>query len=362
MGRRFLNGLEPVNLAYVSGTWKERKQVSLRGCLIYTLGDPHSINVEAFLRVVAGAAARWPVVVVGSKWQFDYQAAFLHLPVPELKMIANIEDARTPGLFFLDPSPTVGCKATESLSDAERGALAVAALKAIPRASAAPLAVLTAPIDKFATHRAGFTYPGQTEFFEDLWQGAAVMLLAGPKLRVGLATNHVALKQVSQVLSQKGIEQKIAILADGLRKIFGLAKPRIAVCGLNPHCSDHGLFGDEEDLMIAPAVRSAQKSMLQFEISGPLPADTIFYRAARGDFDAVLAMYHDQGLGPLKTLHFDDAVNISLGLKHLRVSPDHGPARDLYGKTGASWKSFEAARTHCERYLQSMNEPSVGQG
>lgn len=336
--------------------------MSQRGCLIYTLGDPHSINVEAFLRVGIQAAARWPVVIIGSRWQFEYQTAFLKRSSPVMRPIGAVDEASTPGLFFLDPAPGVGCEAPELLSEAERGALAVAALNAVPQHSPVPLAVLTGPIDKFAAHTAGFTFPGQTEFFEDLWQGAAVMLLAGPRLRVGLATNHLALNQVSAMLSQKVIEQKIAILAGGLRVIFGFKTPRIAVCGLNPHCSDHGLFGDEEEMMITPAVREAQSGLKSVEVSGPLPADTIFYRAARGDFDAVLAMYHDQGLGPLKTLHFDDAVNISLGLEHLRVSPDHGPARDLYGKSGASWKSFEAARTHCERYLQSMNESSKGQG
>lgn len=331
-------------------------KVSLRGCLIYTLGDPHSINVEAFLREVAGAASYWPVVVIGSKWQFDYQAEQLQWTAPKMRMISAVGEAREVGLFFLDPAPQIGCKPPEALSDVERGALAVAALKAVPAQSDVPLAVLTGPIDKFAAHLAGFQEPGQTEFFEKHWHGAAVMLLAGPKLRVGLATNHVALKQVPEALSQKAIEQKIATLAEGLRNIFGIMTPRIAVCGLNPHCSDHGLFGSEDEAMIVPAVRSSQGALTQAVISGPLPADTVFYRAARGEFDAVLAMYHDQGLGPLKTLHFDDAVNISLGLKYLRVSPDHGPARDLYLKSSASWKSFAAARAHCERYLQAMNK------
>lgn len=323
-----------------------------RGCLIYTLGDPHSINVEAFLRLFKEVEPKQPVVVIGSRWQFDHQAKMLGLAAPKFSSLEKIEDATKSQYYFLDSSPYIGCKPPETLSESERGAMMVDALRKVPKQCARPLAVLTGPIDKYAANLAGFTFPGQTEFFEDLWQDPAVMLLAGAKLRVAIATNHLALKNVAAEITQNRIEKKIAILAAGLRDLFGIAKPRIAVCGLNPHCGDQGLFGHEDEQIIKPAVAQSSERNSFAEISGPMPADTIFYRAVKGQFDAVLAMYHDQGLGPLKTVHFDDAVNISLGLKHLRVSPDHGPARDLYGKGTASWQSFAAAKQLCERYTR----------
>ena len=178
------------------------------------------------------------------------------------------------------------------------------------------------------------------------------MLLAGPKLRVGLATNHLPLKDVPKAMTQPLILRKLAIFAEGLRNIYGITHPKIAVCGLNPHCGDRGLFGSEEIEIIRPAIEAFQNNFAWTTVSGPLPADTVFHSAAQGLFDGVLAMYHDQGLGPLKTIHFDTAVNVSVGLRNLRVSPDHGPAASLYGKGTASMKSFTAAFDLCEKWLE----------
>ena len=146
------------------------------------------------------------------------------------------------------------------------------------------------------------------------------MILAGPKLRVGLATNHLALKDVPKALNQDLVRRKIELLKSSLAKILGLEFAKIGVCALNPHASDNGLFGDEEEKNI----RACHISSFENDVTGPFPADTLFHFAYTGQYDGVLAMYHDQGLGPLKTVHFYDAVNITGGLKHLRVSPDHG--------------------------------------
>jgi 4-hydroxythreonine-4-phosphate dehydrogenase len=318
--------------------------------LIFTCGDPLSINIEAFLRVVVPGMARHRAVIgIGSRWQLCHQAKALGLVLPPIKFIDSIAAAEGSGIFWLDPLPTVPEIDARDLSELNRGRLAMAALEAVPSRSAAPMAVLTAPINKKSISLAGFKFPGQTEFFEKLWNARAVMMLAGPKLRVALATNHLRLKNVPDEISEDLLLSKINVVHAASMNMFGLKSPRIAVCGLNPHCGDGGLFGCEDDKEILPAVNKARLSGL--EIKGPIPADTVFYRALQGEFDVVLAMYHDQGLGPLKTVHFDEAVNISMGLPHLRVSPDHGPASDLYLTGRASIKSFDAAAKVCERWL-----------
>ena len=326
--------------------------------LICTLGDPLSINCEAVIKTVLPISVRRPVVIIGSKWQLEHQAAQLGLELPEIAVLQHPGDARFPGVFLLDSLPTIGHEEPHSLSPRDRGNLMKAALNSVPTdLEGIRFAVLTAPINKACAASAGFDFPGQTEFFEHHWRGESVMLLAGPKLRVALATNHLPIAKVPESLSEDLIVRKLKTLCFGLTRVFGIDKPRVAVCGLNPHCGDGGLFGQEDIEIIAPAVADAQKQLPWASISGPIPADTAFYRAYQGQFDAVLAMYHDQGLGPLKIVHFDDAVNVTLGLKHLRVSPDHGPAADLYGTGRASLASFRSAVALCERWLDQTLGP-----
>jgi len=318
--------------------------------LIFTCGDPLSINIEAFLRAVAPSMSRHRAVIgVGSRWQLEHQADVLGLKLPQIKDIHNVDQANGSGVYWIDPLPEAPSKDARGLSELERGAMAVAALKLVPSRSARPMAVLTGPINKKAAAAAGFVHPGQTEYFENLWDQSAVMMLAGPQLRVALATNHLSIRNVSDAISIELISRKIKIIEQSMGRIFGIEKPRIAVCSLNPHCGDHGLFGSEDQTVVEPAISMARE--LSVKVVGPLPADTVFFRAMQGEFDVVLAMYHDQGLAPLKTVHFDEAVNISLGLPHLRVSPDHGPAADLYLTGGASMKSFDAALKICDRWL-----------
>ena len=320
--------------------------------LIITLGDPFSVTTELLLKVGLEPSSHWPTLLVGSEWQWRDQVSRLRMPMPDYQRVASPEAARIGELSFLD----VGTKGdeipAEQLSPLARGALAVRALAAVPRdLDGKRLAVVTGPIDKHACHLAKFTYPGQTEFFESLWANQAVMTLAGPKLRVGLVTNHLALADVSNALSDSLIETKLSLFIQTLRQAFGIQIPRIAVCGLNPHAGDQGLFGRQEIDLISPVVARVASGQSNAKLSGPLPADTVFYRAYHGLYDGVLAMYHDQGLGPLKTVHFDDAINLSGGLKHLRVSPDHGPAADLFLEHKASILSMEAAMRAASTYL-----------
>lgn len=203
-------------------------------------------------------------------------------------------------------------------------------------------AVTTGPINKEAMHRAGYSYPGHTELLAEK-TGARhyAMMLAGDRLKVVPVTIHLALREVAARLTSKGIVEKLTITDDALRRYFGLERPRLAVSALNPHAGEGGLFGDEESRVIIPAIETAKG--LGIGVQGPFPGDTVFYRASQGEFDAVIAMYHDQALIPLKLLHFKDGVNITLGLPIIRTSVDHGTAYDLAGSGKADPSSLLAA-------------------
>ena len=202
-------------------------------------------------------------------------------------------------------------------------------------------AVVTCPISKKALHEAGIKYPGHTEMLAELTKTSRFrMMLAGARLRVVLVTIHEPLAKVSGMLAAENILDCIRMTADSLRHDCGIAKPRIAVAGFNPHSGEQGLFGREEIEIIEPAVRQYKG---EAEVSGPWPPDTIFYKAANGAFDAVVCMYHDQGLIPFKLLHFQDGVNVTLGLPIVRTSVDHGTAYDIAGRGIADAASLRAA-------------------
>jgi 4-hydroxythreonine-4-phosphate dehydrogenase len=190
--------------------------------------------------------------------------------------------------------------------------------------------LVTAPLDKHALNLGGYSFPGHTEMLSHLAGDVEVsMLLAGGTLRVVPATTHVALSKVPSLVCEELIIGQCRVIHSGLRRVFGIEKPRIAVCGLNPHLGDGGVAGDEDQRVIAPAVASARTSGL--DVQGPFPADTVFVRAAQGKFDAVLAMYHDQAMVAIKMHSFGGGVNITLGLPYVRTSPDHGTALDIAG-------------------------------
>lgn len=195
-------------------------------------------------------------------------------------------------------------------------------------------AVCTAPICKDNMPREAFPFPGQTEFFADACNVKhPVMMLVGGGLRVSLVTIHMPLAKVPRALNRKAVTGTILTTHRALLKDFGIAKPRIAVCGLNPHAGENGLFGNEEGKVIEPGIKAARKKGI--EVHGPLSADTVFHHAREGRYDAVVAMYHDQGLIPVKTLAFHEGVNMTLGLPIVRTSPDHGTAFDIAGRNEA---------------------------
>ncbi len=196
--------------------------------------------------------------------------------------------------------------------------------------------------------RIGYGFPGQTEFFAARWGGEPVMAFCGGKLRVALATWHVPLMQVAALLTPEVLARTVAAAAE-LARAEGIAQPRIAVCGLNPHAGEDGLLGNEEREWLDPVLAGLRGAFPG--LSACLPGDTVFGRALRGDFDVVVALYHDQGLGPLKTIDFDEAVNVTLGLPFVRTSPDHGTAFGIAGRGVASSRSFANAVTVARRLV-----------
>ncbi|MBI4575521.1 MAG: 4-hydroxythreonine-4-phosphate dehydrogenase PdxA [Planctomycetes bacterium] len=235
-------------------------------------------------------------------------------------------------------------KVAPGVASAEAGAAAVAAVAlAADMAMAGEVdAVVTAPIHKHAAALAGFPYPGHTEYFARRAGDVPVaMMMVGGGLRVTLATIHLALAEVAGTLSREGLLGKLRLTRDALTRDFDVESPRVAVAGLNPHAGEAGRFGDEEQDVIAPAVEAARAEGI--DAQGPLPGDSVFQRAREGQFDAVLAMYHDQGTIPVKLLGFHDGVNVTIGLPFVRTSPDHGTAFEIAGRGVADPGSMVAA-------------------
>ena len=310
------------------------------------MGDPAGIGPEIALKALAGpelyGIAR--PVVLG-----DPHVLALHrerMGGAAVREVHSVDEAGlTPGtadvLAVSRLDPDLG---RPGMPTTEGGAAMVAA---ITRAADLALhgkldAVVTCPISKVLMQQAGHTFEGHTQLLAHL-TGAeeVVMMLAGERLRVVLVTIHCALRDVPRLLTAEAVLRTMLITDSGLRSDFGIEAPRLAVAGLNPHAGEEGLFGDEEERIIAPAVELARSKGL--DATGPLPADTVFFKAVSGAFDAVVCMYHDQGLIPLKLLHFSDGVNVTLGLPIVRTSVDHGTAYDIAGQGVADPSSLEAA-------------------
>ena len=214
--------------------------------------------------------------------------------------------------------------------------------------------LVTAPIHKKNIQSATFNFPGHTPFLKQVFGANDVlMLMVSDNFRVGLVTEHVPLKEVAKYITRESILSKLNILRDSLIKDFGIDKPKIAVLGLNPHAGDEGLIGKEEEEIIKPAIKDAKHSMLVF---GPFSADAFFARNQQTKFDAVLAMYHDQGLIPFKSLSSGEGVNFTAGLSGVRTSPDHGTAFDIAGKNKADPSSFLAAIYSCIDIIRNRHE------
>ncbi|MCU0625849.1 MAG: 4-hydroxythreonine-4-phosphate dehydrogenase PdxA [Gemmatimonadaceae bacterium] len=219
-----------------------------------------------------------------------------------------------------------------------------AVIRAVELAQAGAVrGIVTAPLDKHALLLGGHEAPGHTELLADLTGRQTAMMLAAGPLRVVLATTHIPLRDVPGALTAERLAQAVTLTREGLRHWFGIAEPRIALCALNPHAGDGGRFGTEDDTLLAPVARATGAS-------GPFPADTVFVRARRGEFDAVIAPYHDVGMTAIKVASFGEGVNVTLGLPFPRTSPDHGTALDIAGRGIADPSSMRAATLLCARF------------
>ncbi len=203
-------------------------------------------------------------------------------------------------------------------------------------------ALVTAPVNKSAIINSGIPFKGHTEYLARATRTKKfTMMLSSPPLRITVVTRHIALKDVSAALTREKIEDAILLTGEALRKYFRIQRPRIGVCGLNPHCGEGGLVGVEEKKIITPAIQAVKSKIPG--VQGPFAADAIFYMAYKRKLDAVISMYHDQGLGPFKMVAFEKGVNVTLGLPFVRTSPDHGTAYDIAGKGIANPSSMKEA-------------------
>ena len=201
--------------------------------------------------------------------------------------------------------------------------------------------LVTAPINKDNIQSENFKFPGHTEFLESNLEGESLMILMTDNLKIGLITGHIPVSKISEAINSNLIKKKVAILYKTLVQDFAISKPKIAILGLNPHCGDHGVIGNEDDEIIRPTIAEIQSEGKL--VYGPYAADSFFGSENYKNFDAILAMYHDQGLAPFKTLSFGEGVNFTAGLDKIRTSPDHGTAYELAGKEVASINSFKEA-------------------
>lgn len=294
-----------------------------------TCGDPLGIGPEIVLKAFGSIEAPKPHIY-GHLSVLKEVADHYGISLPEMELIQPREK--------IDPLKDPGKAQFTYLKDA------VNAVMKDPSQAV----LVTAPICKTAACTGGLSFPGHTEFLaHESKTHSFGMMMAGPKLRVILATTHLPLSQVPLAINKKNLSEKIILAHESLRKDFSITTPRLAVAGLNPHAGEDGAFGDEEIITIQPAIQNARELLEnkgeQTAISGPHAPDTVFWQAVNGKYDAVLSMYHDQGLVASKVLDLHETVNVTLGLPFVRTSPDHGVAYDLAKKGEALPNSFRAA-------------------
>lgn len=287
-----------------------------------TMGDPRGIGPEIVAKVLADPPAPADYTVIG----------------PEVLM-GGLEGVRRIAAGPRDWGSVVSGRVLSGIEAELAGRYVVAAVeRAVELALSGEVdAIVTAPAEKRALHLAGCSYPGHTEWLAALAGGAkAVMMLASDRLRVVLATTHLPLRAAIDCLTPDLVVRAGRITREALRRWWGIADPKLAICAVNPHAGEGGIFGDEDERLLAPAAR-------ELEAAGPLPADTVFVRALRGEFDAVIAPYHDVGMTAIKVASFGKAVNVTLGLPFIRTAPDHGTAFDIAGRGVADPGSMREA-------------------
>jgi 4-hydroxythreonine-4-phosphate dehydrogenase len=321
-----------------------------------TMGDPCGVGPEVTLKATAAlkkSAEPINIILIGPRAVFAEAAKIIEIGLEDFCRGLNIIDTGDFDIREMSerrPAPEAGKAAVECI------------LKGIEMARSGEIdALVTAPINKEAVRMAGYPYPGHTEMLaEKTGAGNVVMMMVGKDIRVSFVTIHVPLKEVFALISTEKILSAIKITADGLERLFGIprARQRIAVCALNPHAGEGGLMGSEEKEIIRPAVERAGNTGIN--CSGPIASDVIFHRAAQGEYDAVVSLYHDQGAIPIKLLAFESGVNLTLGLPIIRTSPTHGTAFEIAGRGLAHHGSMlEAIRLANRLAISSTSSSST---
>ncbi|MDT8375101.1 MAG: 4-hydroxythreonine-4-phosphate dehydrogenase PdxA [Mariprofundaceae bacterium] len=315
--------------------------------LLLTLGEPAGIGPDCVLLAFSAHPELFNNVTIAAP------SHWLSNRAKELGINIDIVESRSPkragaesSLFCWNPLPD-GVSPGSVTTGKTSASTAAAVIACIESAAHACLqkeasALITAPIEKAVLRNSGFDFPGHTEFLAGLaGVERVVMMLASSQLRVALLTTHMPLKDVSGALNIADVAVTLRITHHDLKQRFGLASPRLALCGLNPHAGEQQHFGDEEETILSPAIHQVKQQGI--DIEGPLPADTLFSPQMRKKYDAIICCYHDQGLIPIKALSFGDAVNITLGLPFIRTSVDHGTALERAGTGKVSYSSIMEA-------------------
>ena len=318
--------------------------------LAVSMGDPAGIGLELAARVAADPRGAPPFFLVGDGDAFARAAKRIGVPAPPIRVIESGTQANANGEALAILNIALAMEEIPGSPDPVNAEATIAAIEsgvAAVRAGEAS-GLVTLPIAKAVLHTADFGFPGHTEFVayltkDDAYAGTRgpVMMLAGPSLKVALATIHTPLAAVPAQLTRERIVHVGRVLGEALKRDFAIAAPRIGLCGLNPHAGERGNIGVEEIEIVDPAAHALRAE--GWDVSDARSADALFSEEARKSYDAVIALYHDQGLIPIKTLHFWDAVNVTLGLPIVRTSPDHGTGFDIAGKGIARDDSFRAA-------------------
>jgi len=314
-----------------------------KSLVVVTCGDPRGIGPEVIIKALSELSHLKNVIfaIIGDYRIFQKNSAIPNMPtfLPPLISEEEFNPGRAKRISFINQSnaPLRDLMKSDELSGEAAMEFLSRGLSIVKKIKGSSL--VTAPISKVAINKAGYKYAGHTEFLSHALKSKDVtMMLIGDSLKVSLVTRHVPLKDVSKSLTKKGIIKTAKNTYYALNKLFRIPNPKIAIAGLNPHAGESGMLGTEEREVIIPAIRALKKKLKG--ISGPIPPDTLFHRARQKEFDAVVCMYHDQGLIPLKMIAFDRGVNLTVGLPFIRTSPDHGTAFDIAGKGIASPNSM----------------------
>ena len=324
-----------------------------------TLGDPNGLGPEIAARYLSRGDppfSRARICLVGPVQVLEdvcqaYGLSCFWTPLERKEDLVH----HRPGIYAYTPPELSDFTSHPGLATLEGGRAAAISLDAACQALQAGQGggLVTCPLNKSMIIKAGYPFPGHTEFLADragLPADQVCMHLAGPILRVSLVTTHHPLQDVSRLVTREKIVRCLALTWDLMSRLDAGPAP-LGVCGLNPHAGEEGQLGSEEESIIRPAIQEARQAGVRAE--GPLPADTLFFRALQGEFSAVLAMYHDQGLGPLKSIHFNQAVNITLGLPWVRTSVDHGTGYGLVGTGRADTASLQMALETALRLVET---------